>query len=462
MYRKLFGPLLAASSAAAMICATPATAQAQEVELSLPAQDLATSLREVSLRTGRSVVASGDLVRGRQAPAIAGASTAEEAVRLLLAGSGLEVRRVGNSLVVVGAGGGERPAPAELAGGAEADDGTIVVTGTHLRGAPASSPMIVIDREDIDRSGASSVEQLMRKVPQNSQGGVNQENFGAILPDQDVTDHGAGINLRGLGQRATLVLLNGRRLAPSGFGAHVDVSLIPLSAIERVEILTDGASAIYGSDAVGGVVNFILRDRLDGLETTVQGGATTRGGGEQLLLAQAGGADWTGGHGVVAYEYRQEGEIRAAERSFTINLRPDTFIVPHERRHGVLASAEQDLAEGLRLGATGSYAHRTTDRTWFQSISPLPIAAHARAEALTLAGELLYDFTAGWRLRLEGNYALSSTDQRQTQPGGQELVNARDVRHQVLGAALKADGPLFEIPGGPVRLALGAELRHEN
>src|SRR5690606_21538723 len=270
--------------------------------------------------TGQSIVVSGDLVRDLRAPAVSGSFTVEDTLRMLLAGTGLGVRRVGSSLVVVNAGGGERPAPAELAGGAEGGDGTIVVTGTHLRGAPASSPMIVIGREEIDRSGATSVEQLMRKLPQNSQGGVNQENFGASVPDQDATDHGAGLNLRGLGQRATLVLLDGRRLAPSGYGSFIDVSMIPLSLIERVEVLTDGASAIYGSDAVGGVVNFNLRDRVEGLGTSVQAGLATRGGGEQLLLSQAGGTEWNSGHGLVAYEYRREDEVTAGSRSFTIDL----------------------------------------------------------------------------------------------------------------------------------------------
>src|SRR5690606_1761920 len=104
MHRNLFAPLLAAGSIAVLAQAAPAFAQASpEVEISLPAQDLAASLRALSLRTGRSIVVSGDLVRGRQAPAVSGSFTAEEAARRLLAGSGLEVRRIGDSLVVVAA-----------------------------------------------------------------------------------------------------------------------------------------------------------------------------------------------------------------------------------------------------------------------------------------------------------------------------------------------------------------------
>ncbi len=454
--------VLLAGAATMITCSAPASAQdAGEFEFSLPAQDLSDSLRALSVQSGESIVAAGDLVRGRRAAPLSGLLTVEEALARLLVGSGLEARRVGESFVIVRAGGGERPAPAELAGDPQEGDGTIVVTGTHLRGAPASSPIIVIDRDEIDRSGATSVEQLMRKLPQNSQAGINQENFGITLPDQDVTDHGAGVNLRGLGQRATLVLLNGRRLAPSGYGAFVDVSLIPLSLVERVDILTDGASAIYGSDAVGGVVNFVLRDRLDGLETSLQGGLATRGGGEQLLFSQAGGHDWGSGHGLVAYEYRREEEIAAGDRSFVLGLPADGYLLPYERRHSVLASVEQNLADGLRAGATGTYGHRTTDRTYFELGVPLAIYAHGVARSVTLSGELTYELPGSWRVRVEGNYGRSWTDQRQTQPGGVELANARDVRNEIAGGALRVDGTLVELPGGPLAVALGGEVRRE-
>jgi iron complex outermembrane receptor protein len=463
MNRNGVGALMFASAAVVLSCPTPACGQtAQRFEFSLPAQDLSDSLRTLSAQIGQSIVADGDLVRGRRAPPLSGSLTIEDAIARLLAGSGLVARRVGESFVIVSAGGGERPAPAELAGDAQEGDGTIVVTGTHLRGAPASSPIIVIDRDEIDRSGATSVEQLMRKLPQNSQAGINQENFGVTLPDQDVTDHGAGVNLRGLGQRATLVLLNGRRLAPSGYGAFVDVSLIPLSLVERVDILTDGASAIYGSDAVGGVVNFVLRDRLDGLETSLQAGLATRGGGEQLLFSQAGGHDWGSGHALVAYEYRREEEIAAGDRSFILGLPASSYLLPYERRHSVLASVEQHIADGLKFGATGTYAHRTTDRTYFELGVPLAIYAHGVAQSVTLSGELTYDFGGNWRARLEGNYGLSWTDQRQTQPGGVELANARDVRNEIAGGAIRLDGTLLELPGGPLAVALGGELRREH
>lgn len=459
------GGFPAASTMAIALYCSPAAAQgAAEHDFNLPAQELARSLREVSVRTGRNLIAPSDLVAGRRAPPLVGRYSADHAVELLLSGSGLVVREVGDALVVASASPGPRTGgriEAAALGESTQDAETIIVTGTNLRGAQPTSPLITITRRDIDRTGATSVDQLMRIVPQNSQSGVNKENSGATVPGQEPTDHGAGLNLRGLGQRATLVLVNGRRLAPSGTGAFVDVSLIPITAVDRVEILTDGASAIYGSDAVGGVVNFILRDGFDGIETALQVGTATQGGGDQLQLSVAGGQDWGSGRALLAYEYRLEDEVRAADRPVTINLRPATFLLPRERKHSVLANLEQELAEGLELGLGATYARRRTYRTTFQSISPLPVDVDAEAEAVSIAGDLGYELAGGWLLRIDANYGLSTSSQQQSQPGGIPLINSRDIRSAILELGARADGRLFELPAGPVRVALGALTRRE-
>lgn len=245
---------LGATAITAVLSATAAQAQpAREADYALPPQELAQSLREVSVRSGISVIAPSELVTGKQAPPLKGRFSGRQAVDLLLSGSGLRARLVGDAIVVSRASGAaEDNGPT----GPQSDEGeTIVVTGTHVRGAPPTSPLITLTRRQIDEAAPASVEELMRRLPQNLSAGVAQENHGVTGTGSDITDHGAGINLRGLGQRATLVLVDGRRIAPSGTGSFVDVSLIPVSAVERVEILTDGASAIYGSDAVAGVVN---------------------------------------------------------------------------------------------------------------------------------------------------------------------------------------------------------------
>lgn len=301
----------------------------------------------------------------------------------------------------------------------------------------------------------------MGKLPQNAQGGVNRENFQVPGAGADPTEHGSGLNLRGLGQRATLVLINGRRVAPSNTGAFVDVSLLPLSAVERVEVLTDGASAIYGSDAVGGVVNFILRDRFEGLETMVQAGSATEGDGDLLQAGATAGAAWKGGRALLSYEYRREDEILADDRPFASALTSGTYLLPRERRHSLFGDVAQQLAPGLQAEATAFLARRDTSRSSFLSGSPIPVGLEAEAVSLGGSFGLRYALGADWSALLSAGHSVTRTDQLQTRPGEQGLVNDRFTRNALSDAALKLDGPLFELPAGLVRAAVGAEYRRE-
>src|SRR5262249_42318610 len=128
----------------------------------------------------------------------------------------------------------------------------------------------------------------------------------------------AGVNLRGLGESATLVLVNGRRVAPAGgyTGSFVDVSNLPLSAVERVEVLTDGASALYGADAIAGVVNFILRDDYTGLDATLRNGMVTDGDLDESQAAITFGKAWSSGNFLVSYEYFDRSNLDSSERSY--------------------------------------------------------------------------------------------------------------------------------------------------
>ena len=142
----------------------------------------------------------------------------------------------------------------------------VVVTGSFIRGTPedAALPVDVISQEDIEKQGSPSTLELIKNLSVSS----------GVLGDTNQFDtraqgsEGSGsINLRGLGAARTLVLMNGRRMAPNPFAAGVvDTNTLPQAAIGRVEILKDGAAAIYGSDAIGGVVNFITRTNFEGLE----------------------------------------------------------------------------------------------------------------------------------------------------------------------------------------------------
>jgi iron complex outermembrane recepter protein len=157
----------------------------------------------------------------------------------------------------------------------------IEITGSSIKRIDAETavPVQVITRQDIQKSGATNVEQLMQTISAAASSGA----FASNASSGATTGSLSSISLRGLTSLRTLVLLNGRRIAPYGVGfvgdsVSVDVNSIPIAAIERVEILKDGASAIYGSDAVAGVVNFILRRDYKGGELALDAGNTQAGG----------------------------------------------------------------------------------------------------------------------------------------------------------------------------------------
>ncbi len=149
----------------------------------------------------------------------------------------------------------------------------IEVTGSNIKRTDTETvaPVEVLTREDIQRTGRPTIAEVLRNLPSNTGGSFGESFSNSFAPGA------AGISLRGLGQKATLVLINGRRTSSYGFAQNlqdtfVDLNSIPASAIERVEILKDGASAIYGSDAIAGVVNIILRKDYTGVEGTIGGG----------------------------------------------------------------------------------------------------------------------------------------------------------------------------------------------
>lgn len=451
---------LGATAITTALCATAAQAQStREADYALPAQELARSLREVSVRSGIGVIAPSELVAGRQAPPLKGRYGAREAVELLLEGSGLRAAFVGDALVI-----SRTAAPAESGSTSTRqpeDSKTIVVTGTHVRGGSPTSPLIKISRREIERTAPASVEELMRNLPQNVSGGVAQENFGVSGTGADITDHGAGVNLRGLGQRATLVLVNGRRIAPSGTGSFVDISLIPVTAIDRVEILTDGASAIYGSDAVGGVVNFILRDDFEGLETLGQAGTATQGGGDQLVAGATAGTRWSSGRAMLSYEFRREDAIKATDREFTINLPDEWLLFPNERRHSVYGVASQNLGQAVKFELNAQFADRKTERAHFIAGPLIPVRAQARARSYGATGALVAELGRSWSAELTGSYFRNRTKQSQFQPGGQGLFNIFNTMNSLGEFGLKLDGNLVDLPAGPAKLALGGLVRRE-
>jgi iron complex outermembrane receptor protein len=203
----------------------------------------------------------------------------------------------------------------------------VYVTGSNVARTDIETalPIQVITREDIERSGAINAAALMSQVSANLIGTTDAVFIG---------NGRAGLssaNLRGLGEASTLVLLNGRRVANyATIGATVNLNFIPVAAIERVEILKDGASAIYGADAMAGVVNFVLRQEFRGLFASAYGAVTEQGGGnQQQATVAAGYGDLTADrfNVFVIANYQKNDALAARERSFSSTAyRPDEFI----------------------------------------------------------------------------------------------------------------------------------------
>src|ERR1700692_286226 len=191
--------------------------------------------------------------------------------------------------------------------------GEIVVTGSHIRGAEAAgSKLIVIGRDQIDASGYGRVEDVLATVTQN----FNRANAAVGEPGFFNLNHGAEVQLRGLGVGTTLTLVNGQRQAASGWqGSFTDVSSIPLSAIERIEILPEGSAALYGSDAIGGVVNIILRRDFEGIEARVRGSATDGDATERSAALLLGHAE-SRGNVLAGFQFNDSKALRCSARAY--------------------------------------------------------------------------------------------------------------------------------------------------
>ncbi len=334
MTMKFFAAVLASGISAAALYAPSACAQTGEQTYNIEAQRLSDALRKYSDISGREVIAASSLLEGRRSTRVRGRLSPDSALSRLLSGTGLTIELVEGAWVLR-AGNDD----AAETGSTETSGEAIIVTGSRIRGAgPVGSPVLSIDRDAIENSGYSTVQQLIQSLPQNFGGGPTETTLGATTRNGAGSDatYGSSINLRGLGASSTLVLIDGARPALGGIGGvFADISLIPMSAVERIEVLTDGASAIYGADAVGGVVNVRLRSRFEGAETILRAG-TADGDMTEVQFGQLFGKSWGGAHLTLAYQFSQRGALDAAKRDFAReDLRPfggpdfrSTFAVP--------------------------------------------------------------------------------------------------------------------------------------
>lgn len=432
---------LAGVSLLAMIAQSPAALAAPTepvLSFAIPRGTLEKALTAYATRADIQLLYTPDVVRGLRSDGLIGDFTAKAALARLLAGTGIVAQESRPGVIVLRIGVVATPlatATTEVAATPSMLD-EVVVTGTHIRGVSAgASPVVSVDRDAIDRRGFATVADTLAALPQNFAGLATPA---ATSTGVDTTTQNAGrattINLRGLGPDATLVLVNGRRMAGAGGrGDLSDISSIPTAAVERIDVLLDGASALYGADAVAGVVNIVLRKDFDGAETRARVGAA-RGGGEEVQIAQTLGRTWDTGRLLGSYEYYERQALSFADRSYTrsadlrplggtdhrsVNASPGNVLVvdpvtgltkpgwaipadatgfplqpsefragdvnltglrdgmdllPHQKRHSLYLSAGQAIRDGIELDGEVRYARRTSQSASLASTATITIA----------------------------------------------------------------------------------------
>ncbi len=238
-----------------------------------------------------------------------------------------------------------------------------MVTGTHIRGVQPASPVLEISERQIEEAGQNNLGDVIRSLPQNFSGGQNPAvaNGAGSLNNKNVTG-GSSLNLRGLGADATLTLLDGRRMSYGGFGQAVDISAIPLAALDRIEIIADGASAIYGSDAVGGVANVILKPDYSGLSASARAGGATSGGDFQQQYALVGGTKWSSGGFIATFNAESDNSVDAEQRDYTRYLQAPYSLLPSAYTQQALVSGHQDLDGLASLKVDALYSHRKSNQ----------------------------------------------------------------------------------------------------
>lgn len=437
---------------------TPAKAYAFQLPrhtFNMPAQDLDAALNEAAKIAGLELIAASTDVANRTAPPLKGVMTGRQAIEALLRGSGLEPQFDGGSIIV----------RKQSSQAADAESGTapIVVTGTLIRGAGVASPVITIGRESIEKAGQNDLGDVARAIPQNFGGGQNPGiGTGGGLTNSNLNSS-SQLNLRGLGADATLTLLNGHRLPYDGAFSGIDISGIPVAAVDRIEIVPDGASAQYGSDAVAGVANVILRRDYRGVSTSARVGAATSGGNFQQGAEVVAGTGWASGNVMLAYQFAKNSGIRARQRAFAASPPEGNSLYPAVRQHSFLLSGRQTLGDGIDFKIDGYFSDRRS-RTIGGSLGAAGLQRQTfspTVRSFSITPELSIELGDDWMARASLAYGKSNSHYNtlSERPSAANVTTEGCYCNSALSAELVFDGPILALPAGDVRVGFGGGYR---
>ena len=315
----------------ALVCALPAAALAQATarRVDIPAGDMVGALDQLARETGAQFIYDASQLRGVRTAGVHGTLTTDQALNRLLQGSGFGVKQDGSGAMVIVKTAAPPPRAAQSAAPpplAPEDQATanpktlqeVVVTGSRIPRAQIEgpAPVVTITSQEIQQRGIVDVPDLMSSLTQNLGALDNNQSTDGFSPGAQAVD------LRGLGPNHTLVLVNGRRIADypqsyQGNSNFTDISNIPTSLIDRVEILSGSASAVYGSDAISGVINIILKKKADGTTLDYRIGGDQHGGQQSQRLQLSSGFSKGKFDSVFGIELVDTHPLWAFQRSYT-------------------------------------------------------------------------------------------------------------------------------------------------
>jgi outer membrane receptor protein involved in Fe transport len=321
----------------------------------------------------------------------------------------------------------------------------IIVTGSHIHGADAAgSKLIVIGRDQIDASGYGRIEDVLATVTQNFSRTNAATRDGEEVNNYD--NRGAEVQLRGLGVGTTLTLVNGQRQGASGYqGSFIDVSSIPASAVERIEILPEGSSALYGSDAIGGVVNIILQKTFEGFEARARG-STAGGDATERTLAGLWGHAVPDGHVLFGFQYDDSRALACSARAYCaangdyrriggsdlrgVGGNPGTILDPITGAPTAAIPRGQD-GSNLTVSQLIPGAANYTDSVIDNDILP---RQYMRSVFLSAA----YNLSTRWELSVDGRYSSRAFESTFPQPAGPFSVPVGNAFNHLGGPVLVA------------------------
>ena len=497
-----------------IVCFVPFVARAQAVtgdtleqSIDVPAGDLVVSLERLAKMSKLEFVYDADQLKGIRTQGVSGRMTARQAVKKLLEGTRLVLiehpdgavlitapQAVGRDLgdlsaAALGDVDGAKnfwshESTAKTASRTDRDQNSkrdsvlseIIVTGTRIPGeTPVGSSLTVYTRAEMEQSGSATLEQFARKMPENyaatdALSTVNTNGNAGIFRQGAANNvfGGSGFNLKGLGPGSTLTLLNGHRLAAGGLdGSIVDISLIPLSAIDHIEVLDDGASAIYGADAVAGVVNIITRHEFDGADTDLRYGQSTQGGAAEYTASQVLGKSWQSGNFLLDYEYDDQEGLDASQRSWIAPQGGPFSLIPENRRNSFYLAGSQDLGGDSKISTDALYSDRTFESTGIQNppsgINDQHLASTGSATQSAVSMSLDQTLFGDWASTIAANYSSIRQSERidayalPGAPANEQLT----ADASVAGLDAHMNGSLFNFSGEPVKASLGASFRWE-